>query len=292
MQDATMQHTVPTTNVVDMVIPDTTLNEKQMELEKLYSKNQTIHRIKQEFTSCTELDFTQAFTDNGIPIDFGYALLVQMALHKRCDLPTLVGVLRSQCQEAQEVVQNIIKMCNLGLVTWNPVYRQFIVVIPISDEVQAELDRFQFPLPMVIEPLEVTNNRETGYVLNRGSIILKQNHHGEDVVLDHINRMNKVKFTINRDTAIMVKNAWRDLDKPKAGESKEDFEKRKRAFEKYDRTCHEVIDVLTEHGNEFYLTHKYDKRGRIYCQGYHVSYQGAPWNKAVIELADAEVVQL
>lgn len=271
---------------------DADLMEKQVELEQLYSKNQLIPRIKAEFTNCKEVDFSAIFQSNGIPLDFGYALLVQMALHKRAPLPTIVGVLRSHCDTAQEVVELIIKMCELDLCHWHPVQERLVVAITISDDVQEELDRFQFPLPMVIEPKEVKTNRDTGYVLNRGSIILKKNHHSGDVCLDHINRQNRIALTINEDTATMVKNAWRNLDKPKEGESREDFEKRVRAFEKYDRTCKDVHDKLREAGDRFYLTHKYDKRGRIYCQGYHISYQGAPWNKAVIELADKEIVEL
>jgi len=38
------------------------------------------------------------------------------------------------------------------------------------------------------------------------------------------------------------------------------------------------------------LTHKYDKRGRCYSQGYHVNPQGNDWNKAVIEFAEKEPV--
>lgn len=272
MQDAKMQH--------------------QLELEKLYNKNQLIPRIKLEFASCTEINFSDIFAANGIPQDFGYALLVQMALHKRAKLEVIVGLLRNHCASAQEAADLITKMCELDLCHWHPVQHVLVTAITISDDVQAELDRFQFPLPMVVEPIEVKGNRDTGYIMNRGSIILKKNHHDDDVCLGHINRQNRIKLTINRDTATMVKNTWRNLDKPKDGETKEDFEKRKRAFEKYDRTCHDVIDVLTEHGNEFYLTHKYDKRGRIYCQGYHVNYQGAPWNKAVIELAEPELIEL
>jgi DNA-directed RNA polymerase len=48
---------------------------------------------------------------------------------------------------------------------------------------------------------------------------------------------------------------------------------------------------MVEMGNRFYLTHRYDKRGRTYAQGYHVNTQGNCWNKAVIELADEEVVE-
>jgi DNA-directed RNA polymerase len=62
-------------------------------------------------------------------------------------------------------------------------------------------------------------------------------------------------------------------------------------FEKYDRTAKDVITALSIHTDGFYLTHKYDKRGRVYCQGYHINYQGAPWNKATIQLADKELVE-
>ena len=67
--------------------------------------------------------------------------------------------------------------------------------------------------------------------------------------------------------------------------------KRKKAFEKFDSTCRHIYRLMYEAGNRFYLTHKVDKRGRTYAQGYHVNTQGAAWNKATIELADMEVVQ-
>jgi len=268
------------------------LKQHQIALETLYNKNQTLKRVRAEFTECDTFDFAEFMSQHEIDEEFGFSLLTQMALHRRADLPTLVGVLRSHFNDGQKTVDMILKCAEVDLVDWDPTISKFITVFTISEDVQADLDRFQYPLPMVIEPKEVKNNKSSGYLTSSGSIILKNNHHEEDVCLDHINRMNKIKFTINTDTATMVANKWRNLDKPKAGESQQDYERRVRAFEKYDRTCKDVIDVLTEHGNEFYLTHKYDKRGRIYCQGYHISYQGAPWNKAVLELADKEIVEL
>ncbi|MEK0397488.1 hypothetical protein WNX13_10960, partial [Lactobacillus delbrueckii] len=80
-----------------------------------------------------------------------------------------------------------------------------------------------------------------GMYTSFGSIILKKNHHEDDVCLDHINRMNKIPFQIDMRVVKFVKNEWRNLDKPKEGETREDFLKRKKAFEKYDRTAHEVI---------------------------------------------------
>lgn len=267
----------------------------QIELETLYSKNQLIPRLKFYFKEelKSAIDLEKFFKINKIPEEFGFSLLVQMALHRRTTLPTMVGILRHHMTEAQEVADMILQCCEVDLLHWNPAFSQLIVepALQIPEHVQRDLDLYQFPLPMVIEPRKVKSNRDTGYVLNRGSIILKKNHHEEDVCLDHINRMNRVKFTINQDTARMVANAWRNLDKPKEGESKEDFEKRKRAFEKFDRTAKTIHKILEDNGNCFYLTHKVDKRGRSYCQGYTVTYQGNAWCKAVIELAEKELIE-
>lgn len=268
----------------------------QLELERLYNKNQTIARIRQEFEEFKEFDFKKYMTSKEIMPDFGMDLLVQMVLHKRTTVSTIVGILRKHFEPmpkaSQMAADMLLKCIQAELVDWSESTKQLIVVFNISEAVQADLDRYQFPLPMVVHPLQVKDNRDTGYYLSRNSLILRKNHHSEDICLDHINRVNDIKFVINPDTAYMVKNQWRNMDKPKQGESKSDFQRRVRAFDKYDRSSKDVIEKLLTYGNEFWLTHKYDKRGRVYCQGYHVSYQSAPWNKAVIELADKEVVPL
>jgi hypothetical protein len=270
--------------------------QHQRELELLYSKNQTLTRIRQEFTDCRQFNFGAYLEHHRIPVDFGIDVLVQMVLHKRTTLPTLAGILRHHYDDAghanpsQQTAHMLEQCVKARIVIWDEVASMFVVMFNITDEVQRDLDRYQYPLPMVVPPLRVMDNRDTGYFTHRSSIILRKNHHDEDVCLDHINRVNRIRFSINFDTAYMVSNSWRNLDRPKTGESKADFDKRVKAFEKYDASSKDVISKLLAHGNEFYLTHRYDKRGRVYCQGYHVNYQGAPWNKAVIELADKEFV--
>lgn len=268
--------------------------DRQIELETLFNNNQLMPRIRREFTDSADFDFAGYMTEQGIPEEFGIGLLVQMALHKRTTLQTLVGCLKHHFKDSSKPCQDtsdmILKCIEADLVDYDTGLKLFIVKVTISADVQEELDRFQFPLPMVVEPKPIKSNRETGYLTSKGSIILRDNHHEEDVCLDHINRVNQTRFTINTETASMVKNRWRNLDKPKEGETKEDFDKRRKSFEKYDRTSREVIKLLTAESNHFHLTHRYDKRGRIYCMGYHVNYQGAPWNKAVTEFADKELI--
>jgi hypothetical protein len=273
------------------VDPEATKMVHQVELEKLFNKNQLIPRIRQEFQTCDGFDFSAYMLEKEIPFPFGFDLLTQMALHKRTTLPILVGVLRHHFDDSQLTADMILRAAEADLVDWNPELRIFVVKFTLSADVQEELDKFQYPLPMVVQPKQVTCNTDTGYLMTGGSVILKKNHHDDDVCLDHLNRVNRVKFAIDLDTATMIQNKWRNLDKPKAGETRDDFDKRKRAFEKYDRTAKDVIALLIQEGNEFYLTHKYDKRGRVYCQGYHVNYQGAAWNKATILLAEKELVE-
>jgi hypothetical protein len=228
---------------------------------------------------------------NKIDPAFGFNLLVQMVLHKRASVSILVGILRKHFGgDCQKTADALLLACEVDLVDWNPATRQFIVKYDITPDVQRELDTYQFPLPMVVPPRELESNTDTGYYTSRNSVILKDNHHDKDVCLDHLNQMNKVKLTLNSQVTSMIANSWRNLDKPKPGEDRKEYQKRVKAFEKYDRTAYQVMAHLDIAGSEFYLTHKYDKRGRVYCQGYHVNYQGNTWNKAVVEFAEGETV--
>ncbi len=265
------------------------LIQTQMRLEYLYNKNSLMKRIKEEFTYCKEFDFCKYILSKNISQNFGLDLLAQMALRKRCELPVLVGLLKHHFHNAQLCADMLIKCAELDLVDWNGI--TFITKFNISNDVQHELDMFQYPLPLVVAPLFIRNNNQTGmHSLTTGSIILKNNHHDNDVCLDHINRMNATELSLDMRVVKFVKNQWRNLDKPKEGETRESYYKRVKAFNKYDKTAHKVISIITEKTDNFYLSHKYDKRGRTYCQGYHVNYQGNDWNKACVVFANKELL--
>lgn len=274
---------------VNMIAVDTK-KEHQLQLEQLYDKNQLMKRVRQAFRDCAPIDFAELIQKAELSEDFGFDLLAQMAVHKRATVPTLVGCLRHHCKSDQETAHLIERAVNAQLVSYSTRDQLFIVNFGINEELQAELDRFQYPLPMVVRPMLLQGNLDTGYLTSRSSVILRDNHHDDDVCLDHLNRANDVKLSVNLDTAKTIQNRWRGLDKKHADETWEDFQKRRRAFEKYDSVAKDVIGLLLKEGNELYLTHRYDKRGRTYCMGFHVTYQGTDWNKAVIEFADKEVI--
>lgn len=267
------------------------MEEVQINMEKLFHKNQLLPRIRSEFDK-SDYPFRKIMTSVGLDPAFGFDLLIQMVLHKRTTVPVLVGILRKHFGgDCQKTADALLLACQIDLVDWKPATRQFIVRYDITEDVQRELETYQYPLPMIVPPKELKSNKDTGYYTSRNSVILKDNHHDEDVCLDHLNQVNRMKLAINSEVATMIKNQWRNLDKPKPGEEREVYLRRVKAFEKYDRTAKDVMDHLKIAGDEFYLTHKYDKRGRVYCQGYHVNYQGNTWNKAVIEFAEKEHVE-
>jgi hypothetical protein len=262
----------------------------QLAMEKLFHKNQLVPRIKGEFENSKDPDFLKYMRDNAINEAFGLDVLTQMVLHKRASVKVLAGILRRHFNDSQRTVDELYKCVEADLIDWNHMTEQFVIKIDISNDIKEELDRYQYPLPMIVEPKKLTDNASSGYLSGASSVILKNNHHDDDVCLEHLDAMNAIPLKINHTTANLIKNEWKNLDKPKPDEDIKDFKRRQKQFEKYDRTAKDVMVHLEVADNRFFLTHKYDKRGRVYCQGYHVNYQGTAWNKAVIEFADGEII--
>lgn len=278
---------------IETVSNDSLPFSSQADIETLFSKHQVMPFLREEFKATGVID---EFKSLAIPTGFGLDLLSCMVLYKRANIPTLVGLLRGYFSDDEETsaeqhCANMLRRAvECDVVDYDPVNQVFVVIYNIDEATQKELDKFQYPLPMIVEPETVTNNHETGYQTIVGSLILKQNHHDEDICLDHINRVNAVPLRLNEDVLSFIQNKWKNIDKQKPDESYQDFKARQKAFQKYNRSSREVLTALMAVGNRFWLTHKYDKRGRTYCQGYHANYQGNDWNKACIELAEGEVL--
>lgn len=278
------------------------LNSTQEDLETLFSNHQLIPTIRKAFE---DDGYAQICEECGIPGRFGIDLLVQMYLHKRASITTLVGIFMHHFEEiqdgeneeedldispAQRCANMLQRAVEVGMVDLNPTnLDEFVVKFLVSEELEDRLEKFQYPLPMIEHPEILNDNRDTGYRTIRKSVILKkQNHIDDDVCLDHINRVNHVPLSINPHVVHFMQNSWKGLDKQKEGETDEEYLARRRAFEKYDRISRDVIQALQIQGNCFWLTHRYDFRGRTYAQGYHVNYQGNDWNKACVQLARTE----
>jgi len=154
--------------------------------------------------------------------------------------------------------------------------------IPLSEKLVTFIEESQFLPPMVCEPLELTHNYSSGYLTHNDSLILGTgNHHDGDICLDVLNIMNKVALKLDTDFLCKVEEEPTfDLDT----QDKLD------QWNKFKEQSYMMYSLLASQGNRFYFNHKVDKRGRIYCHGYHVSTQGTSFKKAMLEFAKEELV--
>ena len=154
--------------------------------------------------------------------------------------------------------------------------------IPLSEKLVTFIEESQFLPPMVCEPLELTHNYSSGYLTHNDSLILGTgNHHDGDICLDVLNTMNKVALKLDTEFLSQVEEEPTfDLDT----QDKLD------QWNKFKEQSYMMYSLLASQGNQFYLNHKVDKRGRIYASGYHISTQGTSFKKASLEFAKEELV--
>lgn len=262
---------------------ETTLNpgesmvESQKNLEELFSKNQLLDVLRDQFSP---------LTDDPFKLD----CVVQIYLHKQADLPTMVGLFSPKWGEPQEVALLLMEAVEEDLLDFDMDQERFILKYGISADVEEQLALYQFPLPMIVRPLKVKNNHMgSGYYDTKGHIILNGSDvfRDEDECLDHINRCNSVGLTLNMDV-VASEEGNMIVPKRKIGESFEDFRKRRKQAEVFYEHSLKTMKMMMALGNEFWLTHKYDRRGRTYAVGYHINSQGTDYNKAVLELSKQE----
>ena len=267
--------------------------EIQLHLEQIHFSNQTLSKLRKTFSQPVIIDHLR---EHGIPLDFGLEFLAQIGLHRRANFKTMFGLLHHHFSEGKdEGLQNCADMIEAaieaGLCNYDPLSREMTVAVAIPADVQAELDKFQYPMPMVCKPKPLSSNRHSAYLTGGSGVILKRyNHHDDDVCLDHLNRLNCVELCLNMDTARMIENTWSNLQRQKDDETRDQYLKKVKAFVKYDTSARDVMQFVFISGNKFHMTHRYDKRGRTYAQGYHINPQGNEWNKAVVEFSTKELV--
>jgi len=139
--------------------------------------------------------------------------------------------------------------------------------------------------PMVCEPEEVKTNFESPYLTHNDCLILgRKNAHTEDICLDTINTQNSVALKLDLDFLSSVEevpNPSKELDTAEKCIN----------WSQFKCSSYGIYHLLAKQGNKFWLTHKVDKRGRKYAQGYHITTQGSSFKKAMIELHNEELIE-
>lgn len=257
----------------------------QSDLETLYSKHQLLPVLREQFQEIAEKYPFEAHHP------FICDMLSQIYLHRQADPPTMVGLLSPKYGSPQEVANTLLLMCEFDYMDYDESTGNFMVRYDVSEDVAAMLERYQYPLPMIVQPKKIEDNFSTGYHTIQGSLILNGSKffHNKDICLDHLNRMNAVPLVL--DFSVIQSNEGKYI-KPtrKEGESYDDYRQRLKQASVFYSVSVEVMEGLAELSDVLYLTHKYDRRGRCYASGYHVNTQGTDYNKAVIQLYHKEVL--
>lgn len=141
--------------------------------------------------------------------------------------------------------------------------------------------------PMVVKPRTLRHNKSCGYLtINRDNLILgdKENYHDECISLDVLNVLNSQALCLDLDICYKFQKEFKsefDKDTDEYLNQLKTYERAKEQFEYF----RDVIQDKT-----IFFTHKVDKRGRVYSQGYQFNTQGSSYEKACINLKTKEFV--
>lgn len=154
-----------------------------------------------------------------------------------------------------------------------------------------KLEKTKYLPPLVVLPNKITSNHSSGYLTKSESVILgRGNHHNKPLALDVLNILNSVKLSLDV-RALEYEEEYKELSEAKKrGLTKVSLTQRKANHTLMAETSVEVYNDMLDRGNEFYLTWKYDKRGRVYSAGYHINIQSTDYKKSLINLAKKEII--
>lgn len=269
--------------------------ENQKMIETCFNARQTKKLLRKELLDSPYI--IEMIQTSGLDEEFALDLLSHMILLKRATVATLVGLLSSHYESFDnpyQVTADALQHATImDLVDYDTERDQFVLRFDVDPQTQDLIRQYMYMPPMVVPPLEIKgdNNRGSGYLtIATDSLLLQDNHIDGDICVDSLNRFNAIPLSINERVVKSIRNEWKNIDRPKVGESFQEYRDRVKAFERYEKDSFFTIALMLEMGNRFWLTHKVDKRGRTYAQGYHINPQGNCWNKACVELADKEMI--
>lgn len=142
--------------------------------------------------------------------------------------------------------------------------------------------------PMLVKPRTLRHNKSCGYLtINKDSLILgdKENYHDECISLDVLNTLNSQALCLDLDICYKFEKEFKsefDKDTDEYLNQRKTYERAKEQFEFF----HDKIQDKT-----IFFTHKVDKRGRIYSQGYQINTMGTSFEKACLQLKVKEFVE-
>ena len=244
------------------------------------SKNERLSILKQYDTEKIILDvLTQLvlIADDYIP------------LISACTVKQIKGL--NKIQSAQTIGDILHCIDSTDLILWDITEdnRRYIQSnMALSDELQRRVDLMCVLPPMLVKPRTLRHNKSCGYLtINKDSLILgdRENYHDKCISLDVLNTLNSTALQLDLDICYKFQKEFKsefDKDTDEYLNQRKTYERAKEQFEYF----RDVIQDKT-----IFFTHKVDKRGRVYSQGYQFNTQGSSYEKACLQLKVKEFVE-
>lgn len=217
-------------------------------------------------------------------------VLVQVCLIAQKEVPLIslcsAKTIKDMTKQESAMTIGEILHCidSTDLILWDKPKDKILVKsnMALSDELERRLKLMCVLPPMMTKPRKLTHNKSSGFLtIKSDSLILgdKENYHDECISLDVLNTLNSQALCLDLDICYK-------FEKEFTGDKTDEtalltFEKAKEQFEFF-------RDKLND--STIHFTHKVDKRGRVYSQGYQMNTQGTSYEKACINLKTKEYV--
>lgn len=196
-------------------------------------------------------------------------------------------------EERKDSIQTIGELlgvlCNTGVFVIWKVSKESSMLLQSQMRLPADLinaiDRSQYLPPMVCSPKTIRTNFESGHItLNDSQILGNHGTHSDDICLDVLNTQNQIPLKMCTEFLSIVE------EEPNPSSPLDSIEKQTN-WNLMKTRSHEMYLLLVSQGNRFFHLNAYDKRGRLYSQGYQINFQGASYKRACIELHQPELVE-
>lgn len=142
--------------------------------------------------------------------------------------------------------------------------------------------------PMLVKPRTLRHNKSCGYLtINKDSLILgdKENYHDECISLDVLNTLNSQALCLDLDICYKFQKEFKsEFDK-----DTDEYLNQRKTYERAEEQFEFFRDKIQD--KTIHFTHKVDKRGRVYSQGYTFNTMGTSFEKACINLKTKEFVE-
>lgn len=154
----------------------------------------------------------------------------------------------------------------------------------LEDETKQFIANTCYLPPIITKPNEIKHNLSSGYLNKTQSVILgdKVNHHDYPVALDVLNIANSIELELDRFMLQFEEKPSKPLDTQEKIDN----------FRLMANSSKVIYKEIIETGNTFHFNNRFDSRGRLYTEGYHINIQSTDYKKSLINLKKQEVISL